>query len=377
MISLHKPYVGSEELAEIKEVIDSGWLTQGPKTKEFESSVAKYLDVKYAISCSNCTAALHLALLAIGITSGDSVLVPDYTYPATAHAVMYCGAKPIFIDVNPKTYNVDVNLLEQNVLPSTKAIIPVHMFGQCADMDPILEIAKKHNLYVIEDAACAMGSKYKDRFAGAIGDINCLSFNVTKGIGIGEGGMVTTNNKKFADIVRKLAYFGIQSKQSSWDRAGSDSFSLPFFDMLGYNYKLSDVVSAIGVAQMRKIDIIIARKRELANYWTTKLLKINHIEEPYIDKDCFHNYQGYTTLIDPMIDRNKLIQILRNKGVEVHVGTYACHTQPVYKEVNTYPNSLDVYNRTLRLPLHYLLTEEDIDEAAKLLKESIEEIKDI
>jgi len=369
MIPLHRPYIGEEELEEVKKVLDSRWLTQGPKVTEFEEEVKKFLGVKYAIACSSCTTALHLALLSVGVGPGDYVMVADYTYPATGHAVMYCGASPIFFDVDPKTYNINPEKLY--TLGGTKAIIPVHTFGQCADMDPIMEIAKKKGIKVIEDAACAMGSKYKDRYAGTIGDINCFSFHATKGVGIGEGGMVTTNNKELADKARMLSTFGIEP---SWDRDKNDEFTLPVFKELGYNYKLSDVSAAIGLVQMKKVDKVVKRKRELAKYWDMKLEDIDGITAPYVEEYNYHNYQGYTTLVDKGIDRNTLIQTLKNKGLQTQIGTYSSCIQPIYgkkMKLITLPNSFDIYNRALRLPMYYELTEDDIDKACEILKGSI------
>lgn len=195
-IPLLRPYFDSEELAEIKRVLDSGWVSQGPKVKEFEDKITEYLGVKYAIAVTNCTSALHLALLSIGVKGGDEVLVADFTFPATGHAVLYCGAKPVFIDIDLKTYNIDPVLIEDKITDKTKAIIPVHTFGQPAEMDEIIEIAEDYNLKVIEDAACALGAKYKNKFAGTIGDTGCFSFHARKGVTTGEGGMVVTDKKK-------------------------------------------------------------------------------------------------------------------------------------------------------------------------------------
>jgi dTDP-4-amino-4,6-dideoxygalactose transaminase len=206
-IPLLRPYFNSEELEEIQKVLDSGWVSQGPKVKEFEEKIAEYLGVKYAIAVTNCTSALHLALLSLGIKKDDEVLVADFTFPATGHSVLYCGANPIFVDVDLKTYNLNPELIEEKISDKTKAIIPVHTFGQPAEMDAIMEIAEDHNLKVIEDAACALGAKYKNKFAGTIGDIGCLSFHARKGITTGEGGMAVTNNKDLADKIRNLSLF--------------------------------------------------------------------------------------------------------------------------------------------------------------------------
>ena len=367
-IPLLKPYFDYEEIEEIKTVLDSGWVSQGPKVKEFEDKITEYLGVKYAIAVTNCTSALHLALLSIGIKKGDEVLVADYTFPATGHSVLYCGAMPIFIDVDLRTYNMNLNLMEEKINDKTKAIIPVHTFGQPAEMDAIMEIAEDYNLKVIEDAACALGAKYKNKFAGTIGDIGCLSFHARKGITTGEGGMVVTDNKDLADKIRNLSVFGMTS---AWDREKSDKFIIPEFTELGYNYKMSDITAAVGVAQLRKLDKIIERKRELAKYWDEKLQEIEFIESPYVSKNVKHIYQSYVALVDKRINRNKLIEMLVKKGIQTQIGTYASHIQPVYNSTGKCPNSLEIFNRSLALPMYYMLRKEDIDVAVALLRKTL------
>ena len=371
-IPLSKPYFDLEELEEIKSVLDSGWVSQGPKVKEFEEKIANYLDVKYAIAVNNCTAALHLALLSIGIKTGDEVLVADFTFPATGHSVLYCGAKPIFIDVELNTYNIDHEYIEEKITDKTKAIIPVHTFGQPAEMDKINKIAKKYNLKVIEDAACALGSKYKDKYAGTIGDAGCFSFHARKGITTGEGGMVVTDNKELAEKIRHLSVFGMTS---AWDREKSDKFIIPTFEDAGFNYKMSDITAAVGVAQLRKLDKIIDRKRELAQYWNEKLQYMEFIEPPYINKNVKHIYQSYVSIIDKRINRNKIIEMLMKKGIQTQIGTYASHIQPVYNFKSKCPNSLEIFNRSLALPMYYKLEENDIDMVAGSLKKEIGELK--
>ncbi len=371
-IPLLRPYFDSEELSEISKVLDSGWVSQGPKVKEFEDKIAKYLGVKYAIAVTNCTSALHLALLSTGVKEGDEVFVADYTFPATGHAVLYCGAKPIFVDVDLKTYNFNPKSIKEKITDKTKAIIPVHTFGQPAEMDKIMEIAEDYNLKVIEDAACALGAKYKNKFAGTIGDIGCLSFHARKGITTGEGGMVVTNNKNLAEEIRNLSLFGMTT---AWDRENSDKFIIPEFSELGYNYKMSDITAAVGVAQLKKLDRIIERKRELAKYWDERLREIEFIEPPYVSENVKHIYQSYVALVDKRINRNKLIETLMKKGVQTQIGTYASHIQPVYNSEDKCPNSLEVFNRALALPMFYMLKEEEINMAATRLKKVLEEWK--
>ncbi|RJS85716.1 DegT/DnrJ/EryC1/StrS family aminotransferase [Methanophagales archaeon] len=371
-IPLVRPYFDSEELEEIKKVLDSGWVTQGPKVKEFEDKITDYLGVKHAIAVTNCTSALHLALISIGVKRGDEVLVADFTFPATGHAVLYCGAKPVFVDVDLKTYNINPELIEEKINDKTKAIIPVHTFGQPAEMDKIMEIAEEYNLKVIEDAACALGARYKNKYAGTIGDIGCFSFHARKGITTGEGGMVVTNNKDLAEKIRNLSVFGMIS---AWDREKSDELIIPKFTDMGYNYKMSDITAAVGVAQLRKLYKIVKRKRELAGYWDDKLEEIELIEPPYVSENVLHVYQAYVALVDKRINRNKLIEKLMEKGIQTQIGTYASHIQPVYNSKDKCPNSLEIFNRSLALPIYYMLGEEDIDMAAMHLKKVLEDLK--
>jgi len=365
---LTRPYFDTEELAQVQEVLNSGWVSQGPKVKELEDKLARYLSVNYAISVVNCTSALHLSLLALEIKEGDEVLVADFTFPATGHSVLYCKSKPVFVDVNPETYNIAPNLIEDKVTPRTKAIIPVHTFGQPADMDAIVEIARRRNLKIIEDAACALGAKYKDRHAGTIGDIGCFSFHARKGITTGEGGMVVTNNRELAEKIRRLSTFGMTS---AWER--KDKVVIPKFVELGYNYKMSDITAAIGVAQLGKLDKLIARRKSLAKYWDKKLEAIELINPPYCSQNVLHVYQSYVALVDGKVNRNLLMQKLLEKGIQTQIGTYASHIQPIYQSEQKCPDSLDLYHRSLALPMYYTLEEQDIDFIAMHLKKTLPE----
>jgi dTDP-4-amino-4,6-dideoxygalactose transaminase len=371
-IPLLRPFFDSEELEEIQKVLESGWVSQGPKVKEFENKVADYLGVKYAIAVANCTSALHLSSLSLSIKQGDEVLVADYTFPATGHSVLYCGAKPVFVDVDLRTYNINPELIEGKITERTKAIIPVHTFGQTADMDRIKEISEKYDIKVIEDAACAFGAQYKGRYAGTIGDIGCFSFQARKGITTGEGGMVVTNNEDLAQRIRKLSIFGMRNV---WDVERTDEFVIPEFVNIGYNYKMSDIAAAIGVAQLKKLEKITKRKIELAKYWDEKLQEIEDIEAPFVKKNVKHIFQSYVALLNPNIKRNKLIQELMQKGVQTQIGTYASHIQPVYNSKEQCPNSLEVFNRSLALPMYYMLNEESIGIAAKYIKTALERLK--
>jgi dTDP-4-amino-4,6-dideoxygalactose transaminase len=371
-VPLSKPFFDNDETSEIKDVMDSGWVAQGPKVKEFEDNIANYLGVGYAVALSNCTAGLHLANLSMGIKPGDEVLVSDYTFPATGHSVLYCGAKPIFVDIDPKTYNIDPEKIEEKITEKTKAIIPVHTFGQSAEMDIILKIANTHHLPVIEDAACALGAMYQEKFSGTLGDVGCFSFHARKGITTGEGGMIVTNNKQIAEKIRFLSVFGMKT---AWERENLSEFTIPEFHETGYNYKMSDITAAVGVAQLRKLQKIIDRKRALALYWNEQLESIEEIEKPFVAPNSNHIYQSYVCLVDKRIKRNSLILELLRAGVQTQIGTYASHIQPVYQSKDVCPCSLDIFNRSIALPMFYSLDESTIDHIIRKLKRIIGEMK--
>lgn len=361
---LIKPYFNSGEIKQIEHVLDSGWVSYGPKVKQFETNICKYLDVAYAISTINCTSALHLSLLSLGIKDGDEVIVSDFTFPATGHAVMYCGATPRFADIDDKNYTIDLNSILSLINTKTKAIIPVHAFGHPAKMYPILELAKEYNLEVIEDAACALGSKYKKEYAGTLGTTGCFSFHARKPITSGEGGVVVTNNKMIADYIRNISIFGMES---AIDRKDNKTISIPEFTTLGYNYKMSDITAVIANEQLKKLDNLNEKRIELALYWTYLLNDIPHITPPEVDGTVTPNFQSYVALVDEDIDRDKLINKLLKKEIETTFGTYSSHIQPIYKSKDKCPISLDIHQRSLALPLYYKLKKSDIDIMAEEL----------
>lgn len=370
-IPLTKPYFDLDEIEEIRGVLDSGWVSQGSKVKEFEEGVANYIGVKFAIAVTNCTAALHLANLSIGISPDDEVIVADYTFPATGHSVLYCGATPVFVDIDSKTYNINPERIEEKISKKTKAIIPVHTFGQTAEMDTILKIARDYNLFVVEDAACALGAQYNNHYAGTIGDVGCFSFHARKGITTGEGGMVVTNNEKIAERVRNLSVFGMKNARM---QERDDEFKIPEFLDIGYNYKMSDITAALGVAQLRKITKIIERKQELAQFWDRELSCMDMIEIPFVASKTNHIFQSYVVLLDQKISRNTVIKKLHEVGIQTQIGTYASHIQPVYHSKDRCPISYDVYLRALALPIYFTLNEEDIELIVKKLRKVIETI---
>lgn len=364
-IPLVKPYFDSKEFNAVKKTLESGWVAgDGPKCKELEAKFAKYVGAKHALAVGNCTEALHLALLAHGVAAGDEVIVADYSYPATSHAVAYCGATPRFADIRKDTYNIGPGAIRKLINEKTVGIMPVHTFGQAAAMDEIMEIAGEHDLFVVEDAACAAGSEYKKKKAGTWGSIGCYSMHARKNVTTGEGGMITTDDKKLADKMRALHYFGIES---AFNRSKA-SFTVPTFTLLGYNYKLSDIAAAIGVVQLGRLESLIKQRQKLAEVYGKELTSIDGITPPFADPNARHIYQSYVCLLGKGIDRNATISALRKQGIEAQIGTYACHIQPVYNSDDCCPVSRDIYERAIALPMYYNLRPSDIAAVASALK---------
>jgi dTDP-4-amino-4,6-dideoxygalactose transaminase len=371
LIPLHRPNIGEEEIEQLQEVINSGWVGRGPKVDEFEQKAAEYLGVQHAVAVSSCTAALHLSLVALGIGPGDEVLVSDFTFPATGHAVLYSGAKPVFVDIDPRTYNIDPDDMVKKVTKRTKAIIPVHMFGQPADMGAVIHLAEVRGLKVIEDAACAFGAKYNNYYAGTFGDVGCFSFHGTKGITTGEGGMVVTDDEELAHKIKRLSVFGMMP---IWERQHSKELVIAEFNDLGYNYRMGDLAAAVGVAQLEKADRLITDRRKIAYFWDNVLSDLDFLEIPYVSGGVFHTYQAYTVLLDKRIDRDKLINKMRKWSIQTAIGGYASHTQPVYKSEDECPVSLDISKRTLKLPMYYSITTSHVHTIVLLLKDIAKEM---
>lgn len=352
-IRLALPYTDEDEINEIRAVLASGYLTQGPKVAEFEEMVRAKVGTKYAFAMSSCTTALHLSLVVLRIGPGDEVLVPDFTFPATANVVVQQGATPVLVDIHLDTFAMDVKDAARKVTSRTKAIMPMHPFGLSADMDPILALAENHGLKVVEDAATAIGATYKGRFCGAMGDLGCFSFHPRKVITTGEGGMVMTNDNQLAERIALLRSHGGIAQGGRY-----------VFEEAGFNYRLSDVQGAIGVAQMRKLDALIARKRNLAAQYTEKLTTIDGVKVPCEPIWSGHIYQSYVVLLDEGIDRDEVITAMKEQGIETTLGTYALHAQPFFAREYNYrtgdlPNSHQAYRQSLTLPLYPTMSDDE------------------
>ncbi|MBE0680759.1 MAG: DegT/DnrJ/EryC1/StrS family aminotransferase [Anaerolineales bacterium] len=362
MIRLNIPFTDERELEEISKVLSTGYLTQGPKTVEFEQLVADYIGCKYAFAMSSCTTALHLALVVLDIKPGDEVLVADFTFPATANVVVQLGATPVLVDINLETLTIDPEDMRRKITPRTRAVIPVDAFGCAADYDPILAIAAEHNLPVIEDAATAIGTKYYDRYCGNLSTMGCFSFHPRKVITTGEGGMITTNDAGLAERIKLLRSHG-GVRTGAWFQ----------YEEAGFNYRLSDVLGAIGVAQMKKLAWLVERKRQMANSLSERLSEIPGICIPSEPKWGGHIYQSYVILVDENINRDRVVEDMKAGGIETTLGTYALHDQPYYQRMFGYKpgqivNSHAAFTRTITLPLYPQLSEADLDVIARTLK---------
>lgn len=325
MIPIAEPSLGEEELKNVTEAVKSGWIgSKGKFITEFEEKFARYCGVKYGIATSNGTVALHLALTALGIKKGDEVIVPTLTFIATANAVRYTGAKPAFVDSHLGYWCIDPEKIEEKITLRTRAIMPVHLYGHPCDMDPIMEIAKKCNLYVIEDVAEAHGAEYKSQQVGSFGDISCFSFYGNKIITTGEGGMCLTNNKELAERMRILRDHGMNPKKRYWH------------DIIGFNYRMTNLQAAVGVAQLTKMSQLIDKKRQIASWYKEGLRDLADQKMITVHPEmrwakCV--YWMYSILIEDKfgINRDELIRVLEKRGVETRPFFYPIHIMSPYK----------------------------------------------
>jgi dTDP-4-amino-4,6-dideoxygalactose transaminase len=340
VIRLAWPDVGPEEAAAVAEVLESGRLTMGPKVEEFEGELARACGTTHAVAVSSGTAALHLAVLALELGPGDEVLVPAYTFPATANVVALAGARPVLVDVDPETMNLDPARVR--VGPRTKAIVAVHLFGRPAPLEELPDLP------VIEDAAGALGARRRGRPCGGLGVVGCLSFHPRKLVTTGEGGAVTTNDAALAEAVRRLRHHGWQG----------DDMPAP-----GFNYRLADILCAVGIPQMRRLDELVAARRRVAELYDERLGGV--VGTPAPDDGDTHGWQAYVVRLSR---RDEALAALRAAGIEAQIGTFALHRLAAYREQGEFPGADSCFERALALPLHSRLTEEDVDRVCDVVR---------
>ena len=373
IIPISLPHTGEEEWLATKEPIMTGWLTAGPKVREFEEIFAKRHGVKYAMAVTSATTALHLALVALDVKEGDEVIVPAFTWISTANVVLYCGAKVVFVDVDRNTFNIDVNDLKQKITSKTKAIIPVHLFGLCADMDAVKKVAG--NIPLVEDGACAAGAGYKGQPAGSLGTLGCFSFHPRKSVTTGEGGMITTNDDRLAEIISTLRNHGASISEEQRHH-GAKPYILPDFNMLGYNYRMTDLQAAVGIVQLKKLDLFIDERAQWAKYYDEQLKDIDWIRTPTVATEYKHGWQSYVVYIDetksPM-KRNEMMEKLQQMGVSTRPGTHAPHMLGYYAnkyniKANEFSGAKDCNDFSMSIPLFNKMTKEDYEYVVYCLK---------
>lgn len=373
-INIATPCLGEEEWQAMREPIMSGWLTQGPKVREFEQAFAERHNVKHALATTSCTTALHLALAALDIGPGDEVIVPAFTWIATANVVRYCDATPVFVDVDRQTYNIDPAGVAAAITSRTKAIIAVHLFGLCADMDSLREVTG--DIPIIEDAACAAGAAYKGQVAGSLGELGCFSFHPRKSITTGEGGMVTTNDDGLAEKVNVLRNHGasISEEQRHY---GSQPYLLPDFNVLGFNYRMTDLQGAVGVVQLRKLDGFIAERQRWGTFYEQELAEVEWLRTPTVPSECDHAWQAYVCYVDEAkapLPRNEIMALLEADGISTRPGTHAVHMLGFYREQygiepHDFPGARDCDQSTMAIPLHNQMAEADYRRVVECLRQ--------
>ncbi len=375
MIRLTIPSIEEDDLQASREALASGFLVQGARVADFEKSISSYVGVKHAVAVSNCTAALHLALLTLDVRAGDIVLVTTYSWVATANVIELCGAQPVFVDIQPDTFNMDPERLAENLkrLMATtetarrvKAVLPVHTFGQMANMTAIKKIADQYGIPVIEDAACALGAKWEGRNAGSWSVMGCFSFHPRKAITTGEGGVITTNDDPLARTLRALRNHGLDPEASSSD-----------FIMPGYNYRMTEFQAAFGSTQMKKLDRIIQARRRLAHHYDS-LLENDPVLVPAVPSQSQPVYQSYVTLLPEGAapHRAEIIRQLKEDGIETNIGTWHMPLTTYFRTrygycAGDFPVSENVFDRALTLPLHEFLTEAEQEEVVQKLTQTL------
>ncbi|MDH4136375.1 MAG: DegT/DnrJ/EryC1/StrS family aminotransferase [Anaerolineae bacterium] len=386
-IPVTKPFFGPEELQAMQQPIETGWVVQGPFVRRFEEKFSSFTGACFSAATNSCTSALHIAVAALGLKPGDEAIVPAFTWISTANVVEYMGARPIFCDVDLHTFNIDTDQIEALITPRTVGIIPVHLFGLCADIQSVLEIAQKHDLWVVEDAACAFGAWYHERHAGTFGEVGCFSFHPRKSITTGEGGMLTTQREDLDRLARSLRDHGA-SRSDLARHTGKAAFLLAEYNHLGYNYRMTDIQGALGCAQIERAEWILAERSRRALLYDEMLAEVEGLATPVVPDGYVHGYQAYVCLFrpeEPTLDnvdqlhqqRNELMMRLEAKGIATRQGTHAPVILGYYAEKyglrpEQFPNAYVADRLSLTLPLYAQMTDAEQDLVCQSLREALD-----
>ncbi len=372
------PDIGNAELQQIKEALDSGWITTGAKTRQFEAEFAAAVGARHAIAVNSCTAAMHLALEAIGLGRGDEVITTPYTFAATAEVIRYFDARPVLVDVDPRCLNLNPNLLEAAITPRTRAIIPVHIAGLPAELDDIHAVARRHSLPVIEDAAHAFPTLYKGRMIGNLSDFTCFSFYATKTLTTGEGGMICTEDDAWAERCRIMALHGIS--KDAWKRYTAEGSWYYEIIAPGYKYNMTDVAAAMGLAQLRKAEHMWRSRQAIAHSYNAAFSAMPALQIPHDRQDCQHAWHLYMLRLNLdrlSIDRARFVEELKSRNIGTSVHFIPLHVHPYYRETYGYkPEDLPVaygeYLREISLPIYSKMSEQDVQDVIAAVSEIVE-----
>jgi dTDP-4-amino-4,6-dideoxygalactose transaminase len=373
-VPITRPALGDEEARAPFESIRSGWVTQGPKVAEFEKAVAAYVGAKHGVATTSCTTGLHLALVAAGVGPGDEVIVPSLTFIASANAILYTGAAAVFCEVDPRTLNADPADIERRITKKTKAIMPVDQIGLACDIDAINEIARRHGVDVVEDAAPAIGESYKGRKVGANAHQTVFSFHPRKVITTGEGGMITTDDEALAERARKLRAHAMSV--SDLERHRSDRVITERYEELGFNYRMTDIQASIGLVQLRRLDELLETRRTKARRYNEELAGIRGLETPFVPPYAEHTYQSYclTLTKDARVDREQLMTNLLQRGIATRRGVMASHLEKTYTSrvgKTSLPVTEDIAERIMLIPLFAAMTDEEQTYVIDALREEL------
>jgi perosamine synthetase len=376
-IPITRPYLDEREQELVADVIASGWVTQGPRVEEFEETFAAYVGAPHAVAVTSCTTALHLSLLALGIGPGDEVIIPSMTFIATANAILHAGATPVFVEVHPRTVNIDPQSVEDAITPRTKAIMPVHQIGMPAGMAALLDIGARHGLKIIEDAACAVGSEVDlgdgwEKVGRPRGDLACFSFHPRKLITTGEGGMLTCADEATATRLRRLRHHGMSVSDRT--RHSSGRVVAEEYVEVAHNYRMTDLQAAMGLGQMEKLAGIVEARRRLAARYTEHLAEVEALTPPFEPAYARSNYQSYCVRLasDAPCSRDELMQKMLDRGISTRRGIMTIHREPAYADMCAHvelPITERASDETLLIPLYPQMTDDEQDAVIRALKD--------
>ena len=377
-LTFSPPTIGEEEIQEVVATLRSGWITTGPRVAKFEKNVADYINCKYTVALSSCTAGLFLSMIALDLKQGGEVITTPYTFAATANVILHCGATTVFVDIESDTLNINPDKIEEEITEKTKGIVPVHFGGRPCNMNQIDDIAKRHGLWIVEDAAHAMGTIYQKKHIGTIGDITSFSFHAVKNLTTGEGGMIATNNKKWAELIKILSIHGMS--KDAWQKGKSW-----FYEILypGYKCNMTDIQAAIGIHQLLKLEKFIILRENCARIYDKNFSSMEEIEllsKCHMGRNTYHLYIIKLNLERIDINRDDFIQAMYAENIQVNVHYIPIHLHPYYRTIHnyehgTFPITEETYNRVISLPIYPTMSEQDLNDVIYAIKKIIHHYK--